>query len=201
MDGTMRSRARAAGLACDPRTLGGSSAQGSSPGDGRGGGAKARLPSPWEADVVCLGLALRRLDSFDLSGHGGRLAFQKSVYLMQAFGVHIGYDFSWYIRGPYSARLARHGFALQRIYDLLPIAGRFPDRPIQARFEAFLDFMADKKADAARLEALASAHFVRHLCGDLDDRGIAALMMRKQPYLDRAACRRALDELRSEGLA
>lgn len=150
--------------------------------------------------MACLGLALRRLGSFDLSWHGGRLAFQKSVYLLQAFGVYIGYDFSWYIRGPYSARLARHGFALRRIYDMLPDVGSFPDRLTRARLERFLAFMADKKGDAARLEALASAHFVRHLRGDLDDRGIVDLIARRQPYLDRDMCRRSLDELRSEGL-
>ena len=169
-------------------------------GGGRGTDAR-RPPSPWdEPDVVRLGLALRRLGRFDMSCHAGRLAFQKSVYLLQAFGVYIGYGFSWYIRGPYSARLARHGFALERIYAQIPIAGSFSDRPTRARFGRFLDFMADKKDDPARLEALASAHFVSLLHGDPGDRSIAERVLRRQPYLGMEMCRQSLGELRSEGL-
>ena len=187
MGETARGRTRAAEPAYD---LGG----------GRGADTRRR-PSPWdEPDVVCLGLALRRLGRFDMSCHAGRLAFQKSVYLLQAFGVYIGYGFSWYIRGPYSARLARHGFALQRIYAQIPIAGSFSDRPTRARFGRFLDFMADKKDDPARLEALASAHFVSRLHGDLGDRRIAERVLRRQPYLGMEMCRQSLGELRSEGL-
>lgn len=168
---------------------------------GGGRGADARRPSTWDdPDVVCLGLAPRRLGWFDMSCHAGRLAFQKSVYLLQAFGVYIGHGFSWYIRGPYSARLARHGFALQRIYAHVPIAGSFSDRPTRVRFGRFLDFMAGKKDDPARLEALASAHFVSRLHGDLEDRRIAARVPRRQPYLGMDMCRQSLGELRSEGL-
>ena len=167
---------------------------------GRGADAR-RLPSPWdEPDVVRLGLALRRLGRFDMSCHAGRLAFQKSVYLLQAFGVYIGYGFSWYIRGPYSARLARHGFALERIYAQIPTAGSFSDRPTRARFGRFLDFMADKKDDPARLEALASAHFVSRLHGDPGDRSIAERVLQRQPYLGMEMCRQSLGELRSEEL-
>ena len=73
------------------------------------------------------------------------------------------------------------------------------DRPTRARFERFLDVMADKKDGPARLEALASAHFVCRLCGDLGDRKIAARVLRRQPYFGTDMCRRILGELRSEG--
>ena len=199
MSGTVRGRAHAG--ACGRGAPPGPAEPVYGMGGGRGRRADALRSSPWhEQDVVCLGLALRRLDRFDMSRHAGRLAFQKSVYLLQAFGVYIGYGFSWYVRGPYSTRLALHGFALQRIYDRIPIAGSFRDRPTRARFGRFLDFMADKKDDPARLEALASAHFVCRLCGDLGDRKIAARVLRRQPYLGMDMCRRSLDELRSEGM-
>lgn len=197
----MYGRRQAAEPACD-RNAAGESAEAEYDLAAAAAGAGARPQSPWdEPDAVRLGLALRRLGMFDVSSHDGRMAFQNSVYLLQAFGVYLGYSFSWYIRGPYSSRLARHGFALERAYGLLPDTALRGDRPEEGRFARFLEFMAGKKDDPARLEALASAHFMRRLCGDLGDRGVAARVAQRQPYLGTDACRQSLVELRSEGLA
>ena len=155
---------------------------------------------PPEPDVVRLGLVLRHLDNFDVSGHDGLLIFQKSVYLLQAFGIYLDYEFSWYARGPYSSRLARHGFALQRVYDRLAIPCSFSDRPTQRRLESFLLFMADKRDDPAVLKALASVHFTSRICRDLDGPEVVARVLEKQPYLGRAACQHGLGDLRSRGL-
>jgi hypothetical protein len=46
------------------------------------------------------------MDSFDQ-----RLALQKTIYLAQQMGVSLGYQFSWYRRGPYSADLTADAFA------------------------------------------------------------------------------------------
>ena len=37
---------------------------------------------------------------------GSRLMVQKAIYLLQQAGIEMGYPYSWYIRGPYSSRLA-----------------------------------------------------------------------------------------------
>ena len=54
-----------------------------------------------------LGLALR-LDSFQ-----DRMALQKMIYLCQQAGVHLGYRYNWYLRGPYSPDLTRDAFDLK----------------------------------------------------------------------------------------
>lgn len=41
-----------------------------------------------------------------------RLILQKVVYLVQAAGAQLGYQFHWYLRGPYSPLLARDGFGI-----------------------------------------------------------------------------------------
>jgi uncharacterized protein YwgA len=41
-----------------------------------------------------------------------RLITQKVVYLIQQRGVHLGYPFHWYIRGPYSSDLTADVFSL-----------------------------------------------------------------------------------------
>ena len=40
-----------------------------------------------------------------------RLVLQKAVYLAQQLGVHLGYHFSWYLRGPYSKDLTADAYA------------------------------------------------------------------------------------------
>jgi uncharacterized protein YwgA len=41
-----------------------------------------------------------------------RLVIQKSVCLLQYVGVHLGYRFRWYLRGPYSSDLTSDAFWL-----------------------------------------------------------------------------------------
>ena len=68
-----------------------------------------------------------------------RLIFQKTVYLIQEFGIYLGYkNFSWYLRGPYSSELTKIGFELKDVYDELPQSGRFTDDDVEARFKEFL---------------------------------------------------------------
>lgn len=55
--------------------------------------------------VVDLGVLLKNTPGYDFSmaSFNDRLRLQKTVYLLQAFGIYPGYDFSWYLR----ARTAR----------------------------------------------------------------------------------------------
>ena len=41
------------------------------------------------------------MDSFD-----NKLAIQKITYLAQAYGIDLGYDFEWYLRGPYCKQVS-----------------------------------------------------------------------------------------------
>jgi len=79
-----------------------------------------------------------------MSTFEGRLKLQKTVYLLQSFGVYLGYGFTWYMRGPYLTRLTKDGFALQTIYKQVP-EGTFAEKNVQKRFAEFLAFMEDKK--------------------------------------------------------
>ena len=46
-----------------------------------------------------------------MSSFDDRLALQKTVYLIQQMGMHLGYPFSWYLRGPYSRDLTADAFS------------------------------------------------------------------------------------------
>jgi uncharacterized protein YwgA len=44
-----------------------------------------------------------------------RLVFQKVAYLVQEAGIPLGYDFGWYVSGPYSTSLADDGYEISRM--------------------------------------------------------------------------------------
>lgn len=51
--------------------------------------------------------ALKRIGvSLSLATFNDRLRMQKVVYLLQSFGLQTRWNFSWYLRGPYSSDLA-----------------------------------------------------------------------------------------------
>ena len=47
---------------------------------------------------------------FEVRDFQKRLILQKTAYLAQATGVHLGYHFSWYLRGPYCSALTSDAF-------------------------------------------------------------------------------------------
>lgn len=44
-----------------------------------------------------------------------RIIYQKKIYMLQSAGLNLGYDYSWYLKGPYSPRLTTY------IYDNLDV--------------------------------------------------------------------------------
>ena len=93
---------------------------------------------------LILGRILKRTGNFNPNSYATsfdqRLIFQKTIYLLQAFGLYLGYVFSWYIRGPYSSELARKGYDLTRIYHTAPKV-RFSRKISEEKFK--IDLMSD----------------------------------------------------------
>ncbi len=46
----------------------------------------------------------------DISSFEKRMQLQKLMYILQSEGIEFPYQFTWYLRGPYSARLADDGY-------------------------------------------------------------------------------------------
>lgn len=109
---------------------------------------------------------LDNVDNVDMSTFRGRLILQKTVYLLQAFGVSLGYRYSWYLFGPYSSDLAKDGFEIGSGVLTPPIT--LSDKARLA-FESFRAFIDPIKRDEHRLELLASVHFLARIHGgDMD---------------------------------
>jgi len=89
-----------------------------------------------------------------------RLALQKTIYLAQQVGVPLGYQFSWYLRGPYSKDLTSDAYAglgtqTPEGWNLGPSAGAKLER-----FRPFINSVRLQPNPVRELEKLASVLFV-----------------------------------------
>jgi len=138
-----------------------------------------------------------------------RLRLQKLVYMIEAFGVYLGYDFSWYLRGPYCTRLAKTGFELEQIAHRIKDNTRtkFADPYMQKRFDRavrFIKRIMDGPSDTERLEIAASIHLLLQITS-LKKQEIFSRVISKMPASgDRerleGVCERMWDELSKEDL-
>ena len=100
---------------------------------------------------------LKDVGNFSVDIFAGRLALQKAVRILQAFGADLGCRFAWYLHGPYCKSLFRGGPESRKFIDRLPKTGvRLECGWTQRRYEQFKEFMADKKHGPALLEICAS---------------------------------------------
>jgi uncharacterized protein YwgA len=156
-----------------------------------------------ENRALILGGLFRRIGNFKpylfLTSFDHRLIFQKTIYLLQAFGLYLGFTFSWYIRGPYSPLLAHYGYILARTKGKIPLV-RFVKAKSEKRFEEFLKFLGSRKNDAEWLEILASIHLLKKLYPNKSKRAILQLVSLKQPYFSIRKCEEAWDHLERYGL-
>lgn len=141
-----------------------------------------------------LGLPLK-LATFD-----DRLVLQKAIYLAEAAGVHLGYDHSWYLRGPYSSGLARDAFAAEAelAKDKQEIAGWKLDDGSQQQLTELQDLVTGEQNERAkRLELLASTHYlVRRRGMSQDDLELLTQELQKRgKECDHAAVRDAIQQL------
>lgn len=157
-----------------------------------------------EQQPFVLGFLLRKFPKFDfqMTTFMDRLRLQKFVYLLQAHNIYLGYDFSWYIRGPYCTTLATAGFALTSFYDDIPKQTKntkFANSIVQSRFDTFAKFIDKKENDADFLEAAASLHFLKKT-RDISDGDAVEKVAKKMPNADESYVRNVLGQITREGL-
>lgn len=90
---------------------------------------------------------------FTIETFEDRMRLQKLVYLAKHFGIDLEYNFTLYIRGPYSSELADDYYKIDREYD-----GEIPeilDELItEEKVDTFIEFVKDK--DTEELELIAT---------------------------------------------
>lgn len=127
---------------------------------------------------------LKRAGDYSVATFRDRLVLQKTVYLLQAFGIYLGYRFTWYLHGPYSTQLTRDAFGLQPDWSAnSPV--HFTNEASEHRFRQFLQFVEPNQADGLWLETIASAHFLARVHGERDKYVIFQKIKIKQPRVTR----------------
>lgn len=141
-----------------------------------------------------LAAILNDIGGLDMGTFKGRLTLQKTVYLLQSFGVDLGYRFRWYLHGAYCTKLARDGFAIEGAASRMPaIPIEFEEDHMQSLYAEFKDFMADKKADPATLEIASSICYLDG-CG-LEKDEVLKHVEGKKAEFGREQCQHAWNEL------
>ena len=157
-----------------------------------------------ERQPFVLGFILRKFPEFifTMDNFDDRLRLQKFIYLLQAHDVYLGYDYTWYLRGPYCTTLATAGFALDDIYDRIQgdtKKTRFVSQTIQKRFDKFTRFIRGKERNTRFLEAAASLHFLLKTQQISEEKAVDRVI-KKMPDADERSVREVLKEMRTEDL-
>ena len=151
-------------------------------------------------DMYDLGVLIKDIGDFDMATFDGRLRFQKTVQLLQPFGIDLGYYYNWYLRGPYCPDLAKDGFELKNVIDKIPkLAIEFADAQDQSRYDDFTEFIRDKKNDPKQLEIASSICFLRNEEG-LDMDTVLKLTEGKRAEIEMSECEQVWGELKRYGV-
>jgi len=143
--------------------------------------------------INTLKVVFKRLESFDVTTSRGRIAIQKIIYFLQAFGINLGYSFSWFIHGPYSTGLMADAFALDKMCDTVQ-ERQLADEEEQA-LEKLSVFLGDRIDDYVWLELLGSIHFLRAIAPLLKKDEIIRQILVHQEYFTEEMCDEAWNYL------
>ena len=108
--------------------------------------------------------------------------------MAQVIGVNLGYQYSWYIMGPYSRDLAKDYYTLHEYpnSDRQEIAKRTLREPFASALEKIKEVMCIPEGVALTqrqwLELLASVHYLRRF-GKLDESNTQQRLAGEKPLL------------------
>ena len=156
---------------------------------------------------ISLKLALDALgESLALESFDERMALQKIIYLTQHAGVHLGYRYNWYLRGPYSPELTRDAFEMKSSLasGSDELTGWKLDEPSVQALKRLATLWRDKQpGERPRwLELLASVLFLKqsYLGRGSDTAGLREILRRYDKQFEESEINTALGQLRSYGL-
>ncbi len=124
-----------------------------------------------------------------------RIAFQKTVFLLQKLGINSGYSFGWYSFGPYSSQLAKEGFSVEDNDVSTALILEHPS------VEKFKELKKDFEKDSKFLELMADIVFLKSQLHIQDHQKIFQRIVQHRVYLNNyAKFKLALERLSKAGL-
>ena len=145
-----------------------------------------------------LAAILKDVGNFSMDIFSGRLALQKTVRILQAFGVDLGCRFARYLHGPHCKSLFGDGREARTVIDMLPKReAYFEGGETQRCYGQSRGFMADKKRGPALPEICAS--ICRLAAAGIDKNCALKAVECEKPELARAQRVSTWDELDTRG--
>lgn len=144
----------------------------------------------------------------DVTSFHDRLILQKTTYLLQCAGIHIGYRFRWYIRGPYSPDMTAGAFGIVNEGDYATKALRGwklddESAKLAQNLRPLLHKKGESKTDQSRrLELLASILFLfkTEQAKPGDSEGTSKILKKNGKNFESEDVKVAVKELRTHGL-
>lgn len=155
---------------------------------------------------IAKGIVFQKLgiknDSFE-----DRLISQKKIYLLQSLGTDLGYEYNWYVRGPYSPSLTNY---IYNNIDVLSVSD-FSKYKLSAIAEKNLDLvnkLSELKSEtnlstSSWYELLASLLYIKNNSsswGVSNSDSIFEKLIDYKPQYSNQQCKSAYDVLIKQGL-
>ena len=159
--------------------------------------------------MVLLGVVLSHLHAYSINTFSDRLLLQKKIYLTQELNIDMGYNFSWYLKGPYCSALT------STIYEMIPefSENEFLEYELTPEASVVLDkvnqleFCAERSRTELEVaewyELLASIEYLKNKSSWLSDKGkegVCLKLRQEKPQFSSQQFNLAWDVLVREGL-
>ncbi|MGI6428477.1 MAG: hypothetical protein ACOXZ6_01970 [Syntrophomonadaceae bacterium] len=158
---------------------------------------------------VCIdNLCGKDLLKFFANNFNQRLLLQKSTYLLQCWGIDLGFRYNWYIRGPYCPDLTAQAFDISEYYEEYSQACNKLEltESVKQTIEKFKKWISQNKPEGMNStdwqELLASIHYIQHrtYLEDKNREKVADFLLMKKNWYTKAQVLHAYDVLAKSGL-
>jgi uncharacterized protein YwgA len=124
-------------------------------------------------------------DNVDMDNFDNRLIYQKLIYLIQNYGLSLGYGYSWYVKGPYSPELTKTLFTINPESFAESDNFRFQnDDVVIGKMHEIKTILNNKIQDPLFLEILASIVFIKKfLQTEISMEGLRSELLKRKPKL------------------
>ena len=152
------------------------------------------------ADTYEIGLLAKDVGNFDAGSYDGRITFQRTIHIMQSFGIDLGYYYHWMLKGPYSLELAKDCHCVAEAVKNIPdIPVEFRHEEDQAAYNDFKRFIDPIKDDPDQLDIATSICHLHNEIGVGKDPAIDLTAGKSERY-GIVECRQVWDDLERYGV-
>lgn len=129
-------------------------------------------------------LQLVGIDHVDMDNFDNRLIYQKIIYLLQNYGLSLGYGYSWYVKGPYSSELAKTLFNITPQVTAESASFVFHENDLILRkLTEFKSILSHEIRNPLFLEVLASIVFIQKSLRLLENTQVKNELLKLKPKL------------------